>query len=164
MLRVHWVRSNWLSAPPCVSFRGMKNGRQKPTLSSDPSDIRWHVQKQFSRPMTGHTPRKLPRFTSNLPHHRIARSEKSADSPYTRLITIPPFFLFVKHIFRKNHKNLYRFSAILQILLHAAQTARFTMYISLFSLFAHLLRLGKQKTGRVFFPPGCGYFNSHSLI
>jgi len=26
------------------------------------SDIRKRLQKQFSRPMTGHTPRKLPRF------------------------------------------------------------------------------------------------------
>ena len=52
-------------------------------------------------------------FPSNLPHHRSARlcfPEKFANFPYTRSIMIPPFFLFVKHIFRKNHKNFLEFS------------------------------------------------------
>ena len=47
--------------------------------SSVPGDIRQRFQKQFSRPMTGHTPRKLPFFNAisriiavhaqNLPTH-----------------------------------------------------------------------------------------------
>ena len=40
-------------------------------------------------------------FPSNLPHHRNAHLEKSADSPYTRLINIPPLHAFVKHNFTK---------------------------------------------------------------
>ena len=34
----------------------------RPTLSIWRSDIRKRKQTQFSRPMTGHTPQKLPRF------------------------------------------------------------------------------------------------------
>ena len=69
-------------------------------------------QKQFSRPMTGHTPQKLPLFRRNLLHHRSARAEY----PYTRSIIISPGWLFVKNFFRKNHKIFYVFSAISQIL------------------------------------------------
>ena len=58
---------------PCVSFRAMKNGRRKADPFLCRSDIRSANQKQFSRPMTGHTPRKLPFFRRNLPHHRSAR-------------------------------------------------------------------------------------------
>ena len=57
-------------------------------------------------------------FPSNLPHHRSALMcfpEKSADSPYTRSIMIPPISLFVKHNFRKNHKNFYEFSVNIEI-------------------------------------------------
>ena len=45
--------------PSCVSFRAMKNGRRKADLPPWRSDIR-SVTGQFSRPMTGHTPQKLP--------------------------------------------------------------------------------------------------------
>ncbi len=63
-------------------------------------------QKQFSRPMTGHTPQKLPLFRRNLLHHRSARAE----FPYTRQIMIPLIPIFVKQIFRKNHKVYIEFS------------------------------------------------------
>ena len=32
--------------------------------------------------------------------------EKSADSPYTRLINIPPLYLFVKHYFSRNSEKI----------------------------------------------------------
>ena len=50
-----------MSAPPCVSLRAMKNGRPRPTHSHRAA-IYANADKQFSRPMTGHTPQKLPRF------------------------------------------------------------------------------------------------------
>ena len=46
-------------------------------------------------------------FPSNLLHHRSARAE----FPYTRPIILPPFYCFVKHNFRKNHKIFYVFLA-----------------------------------------------------
>jgi hypothetical protein len=75
------------------------------------SDIRKRKQKQFSRPMTGHTPQKLPFFRRNLLHHRSARAE----CPYTRSIMIPLFRVFVKNNFRKNHKFFNIFLYISQI-------------------------------------------------
>jgi len=49
----------------------MKIGRQAPTIllpwRSTPAQ-----KKQFSRPMTGHTPQKLPPLGRNLLHHRTA--------------------------------------------------------------------------------------------
>ena len=54
-------------------------------------------QKQFSRPMTGHTPQKLPLFRRNLLHHRSAH----ADFAYTRSIMIPPIGCFVNYYFKK---------------------------------------------------------------
>ena len=69
------------------------------------SDIRLTLQKQFSRPMTGHTPRKLPSFDA------ISRIiAMRAVIPYTRLNNITWGFQKVKHNFRKNHKILYCFS------------------------------------------------------
>ena len=70
-------------------------------------------QKQFSRPMTGHTPRKLPLIQRNLPHHRSARAE----FPYTRPIIISPKGRFVNNFFRKNHKIFNIFSALSQNLI-----------------------------------------------
>ena len=84
----------------------------RPT-SSCRSDIRSAKQKQFSRPMTGHTPQKLPFFRRNLLHHRSARAE----CPYTRPIIIPSEELFVKHYFRKNHKFFLVFSVKMQNIL-----------------------------------------------
>ena len=50
-----------------------------------PADIRiYRQQKQFSRPMTGHTPRKLP-ISRNLPHHRSAPSGKIRRFPLQAL-------------------------------------------------------------------------------
>ena len=46
---------------PCVSLRAMKIGRQAPTILL-PRRYTPAKQKQFSRPMTGHTPQKLPPF------------------------------------------------------------------------------------------------------
>ena len=72
--------------------------RGRPILHSR-SDIRKRFLKQFSRPMTGHTPRKLPSFDA------ISRIiAVRAEFPYTRSIMIPPFSPFVKDFFRKNHK------------------------------------------------------------
>jgi len=52
----------------------MKIGRQAPTIllpwRSTPAQ-----KKQFSRPMTGHTPQKLPPRGRNLLHHRTAYAE-----------------------------------------------------------------------------------------
>jgi hypothetical protein len=64
---------NCLSTPSCVSFRAKKNGRRKADPFPCRSDIRSAIQKQFSRPMTGHTPQKLPLFGRNLLHHRSAQ-------------------------------------------------------------------------------------------
>ena len=57
----------------------MKNGRRKADLPLRRSDIRKR-KGQFSRPMTGHTPRKLPRFR--------AISRIIADALFTRLLII----------------------------------------------------------------------------
>ena len=52
-----------LSAPPCVSFQGMKIGRQAPTILLSPA-IYASAKEAFSRPMTGHTPQKLPLYSA----------------------------------------------------------------------------------------------------
>ena len=94
-----------MSAPPCVSFNAMKNGRPRPTLLHRRSDIRKRFQKQFSRPMTGHTPRKLPSFDA------ISRIiAVRAVFSYTRSIIIPPQRKIVKQNFRENHKLCKSFS------------------------------------------------------
>ena len=69
--------------------------------------------------MTGHTPRKLPFFRRNLPHHRSARAE----CPYTRSIMIPLSRVFVKCNFRKNHKKFNVFSSLSQNLFEAVCSA-----------------------------------------
>jgi len=56
-------------------------------------------------------------FRRNLLHHRIARIR----IPYTRLNNITWYLQIVKHNFRKNHKETYVFSVILQKLLFRAQ-------------------------------------------
>ena len=58
----------------------MKNGRPRPTLPYPGAAIYASADKQFSRPMTGHTPRKLPRFR--------AISRIIADALFTRLLII----------------------------------------------------------------------------
>ena len=57
-------------------------------------------QKQFSRPMTGHTPQKLPFFNAIS----CIIAVRSADFAYTRSIMIPLILPFVNTFFRKNHK------------------------------------------------------------
>jgi hypothetical protein len=69
------------------------------------SDIRVRKQKQFSRPMTGHTPRKLPSF--NAISRIIA---VRAVMPYTRSIMISLLPCFVKHFLEENHKVSMKFS------------------------------------------------------
>ena len=93
--------------PPCVSFQAMKNGRRKADPFSCRSDIRKRKQKQFSRPMTGHTPQKLPSFDAISCIIAVR-----AEFPFTRSIMIPYPLLFVKHKFRKNHKVSCTFSVI----------------------------------------------------
>ena len=105
-----------MSAPPCVSLNAMKNGRPRPTLPYQGAAIYASADKQFSRPMTGHTPRKLPSKTQSPASSQCALfviPEKSADSPYTRFIILPPFYPNVKHNFRNNHKNFLYFSFII---------------------------------------------------
>ena len=52
-----------LSAPPCVSFQGMKIGRQAPTILLR-LVIYASAKEAFSRPMTGHSPQKLPLYSA----------------------------------------------------------------------------------------------------
>jgi len=70
----------------------------RPTPSPARGDIRSVKQRQFSRPMTGHTPRKLPSFNA------ISRiiAVRSADFAYTRSIMIPFIARFVNIFFQKN--------------------------------------------------------------
>ena len=89
---------------PCVSLRAMKNGRRKADLFLCLSDIRKRKQKQFSRPMTGHTPQKLPRFRAisciiavraghssptraRLSYHRLAHLSSIIFTKYIRIST-----------------------------------------------------------------------------
>ena len=75
-------------------------------------------QKQFSRPMTGHTPQKLPFFNAIS----CIIAVRSADFAYTRSIILPFKRQFVNIFFRKNHKYFNVFSALSQNLfsrLHA---------------------------------------------
>ena len=65
-------------------------------------------QKQFSRPMTGHTPQKLPFFNAIS----CIIAVRSADFAYTRSIMIPPKSLFVNKFFGNNHKNFHVFLVI----------------------------------------------------
>jgi len=86
----------------------MKNGRPRPTLPYQGAAIYASADKQFSRPMTGHTPRKLPFF--NAISRIIA---VHAQFPYTRLNNITSIRKNVKQFFRKNHKLFRYFSYIL---------------------------------------------------
>ena len=88
-----------MSAPPCVSFHVMKNGRPRPTSFSAQRytpDASKAVQPPDDRTYSA----EVTAFRRNLPHHRSAR----AVFPYTRSNTIPFEFPFVKKKFRKNHK------------------------------------------------------------
>ena len=77
--------------------------RGRPILLS--AAIYASASKQFSRPMTGHTPRKLPPFDA------ISRIiAVHAQFPYTRLNNITWVSQIVKHNFRKNHKDCCVFS------------------------------------------------------
>ena len=57
-------------------------------------------QKQFSRPMTGHTPQKLPFFNAIS----CIIAVRGADFAYTRSIILTRTAAFVNMFFRKNHK------------------------------------------------------------
>ena len=88
----------------------------RPTLLHWRSDIRKRKQTQFSRPMTGHTPQKLPRFRAIsciIAVRVFFIREKFAKSPYTRSNMIPHLFPFVKSFFVRNHDFLSKFSFIL---------------------------------------------------
>ena len=89
-----------MSAPPCVSFRGKKNGRRKADLS--PAAAIYAAQAEAVQPPDDRTySAEVTVFRRNLLHHRSARAE----CPYTRPIMIPCFPLFVKHFFA----NFFRF-------------------------------------------------------
>ena len=63
-------------------------------------------QKQFSRPMTGHTPQKLPFFNAIS----CIIAVRSADFAYTRSIILTRTAPFVNNFFRIFHKIFYVFS------------------------------------------------------
>ena len=88
-----------MSAPPCVSFHVMKNGRPRPT-SFSAQRYTPHASKAVQPPDDRTYSAEVTAFRRNLPHHRSAR----AVFPYTRSNNIPPEFPFVKKKFRKNHK------------------------------------------------------------
>ena len=89
-----------LSAPPCVSFQAMKNGRRKADLS--PAAAIYAALTEAVQPPDDRTySAEVTVFRRNLLHHRSARAE----CPYTRPIMIPCFPLFVKHFFA----NFFRF-------------------------------------------------------
>ena len=89
-----------MSAPPCVSFRGKKNGRRKADLS--PAAAIYAAQAEAVQPPDDRTySAEVTVFRRNLLHHRSARAE----CPYTCSIMIPCFPLFVKHFFA----NFFRF-------------------------------------------------------
>ena len=67
-------------------------------------DIRQTLPEAVQPPDDRTYSAEVTAFRRNLPHHRIARCEKSADFPCTRLNNIPRIGPIVKHIFRKNHK------------------------------------------------------------
>ena len=90
-----------LSAPPCVSLRAMKNGRPRPTLSLPGAAIYASAsQGQFSRPMTGHTPQKLPALAaiSCIIAVRVV-------IPTALMYNITPP-LTCQALFREKHQNL----------------------------------------------------------
>ncbi|MBR2310946.1 MAG: hypothetical protein IKA47_10525, partial [Oscillospiraceae bacterium] len=100
-----WVRSNCLSTPSCVSLCAKKNGRRKADRLL-PQRYTQRKQKQFSRPMTGHTPQKLPSFDAIS----CIIAVRSADFAYTRSIILTRTAPFVNNFFRKIHKNFSKFS------------------------------------------------------
>ena len=107
-----WVRSNFtVHAAVRIIPAHEKWPTQGRPFSIWRSDIRKRKQTQFSRPMTGHTPQKLPRYASNLLHHRSAHCQ-AALGPYTRSNIVTLYSLNVKNFFRKNHKFSHVFSVI----------------------------------------------------
>jgi len=58
-------------------------------------------QKQFSRPMTGHTPQKLPSFNAIS----CIIAVRNADFAYTRSIMISPIAHFVNNFFQNISQN-----------------------------------------------------------
>jgi len=70
-------------------------------------------QKQFSRPMTGHTPQKLPFFNAIS----CIIAVQSHSFPYACPIMIPLKQPHVNNFFRKFHKIFYKFLVHLQIFL-----------------------------------------------
>ena len=81
----------------------MKKGRRLPA-DLPTGDIR-HVKNSLSRPMTGHTPQKLP-LSRNLLLHRSARTFPARPSIVLHAaVNVKCFFVF----FHKNfQKDLYR--------------------------------------------------------
>ena len=100
-----------LSAPPCVSFQGMKIGRQAPTILPKPGDIR--QRKRSVQPPDDRTySAEVTAIRRNLLHHRIAHRRVS---PHTRRDMIPPSKPNVKHFFRIIYKDSLSNSWIMEI-------------------------------------------------
>ena len=59
---------------PCVSLQSHEENRQGKPVSALLPRRYTPCSRVPSRPIHGHTPRKLPPFRSNLPHHRRLRS------------------------------------------------------------------------------------------
>ena len=75
-----------------------KYRRKKAGIAPWHSDLRYE-KSILSRPIIGHTPRKLPRFASNLPHHRSAARVPGHGTSNASLIIIQDTMRFVKCFF-----------------------------------------------------------------
>ena len=154
-----WVSGygrTYLSAPPCVSFRAMKNGRPRPTLSPEPSDIRWRKPEAVQPPDDRTYSAEVTSSPSNLPHHRVARFvfRKIRRFPLHALdydtTPIPICQALFSRKFRKNHKSSAAFSSGLQKLLCPIQIARFAKFKRPISKTGRLLLTCRIYSGCVF--------------
>ena len=80
LLQRFFVRVRDFSIHACVSLLGMNKTGATHGRFYPPAAI-YAAIESLSRPIVGHTPRKLPRLASNLPHHRTVR-------PYRRSIIV----------------------------------------------------------------------------
>ena len=85
--------SPFISTLSCVSFQTAKKPAQDRPVFSGPGDIRRGTKLSAAR-SNGHTPRKLPHFMSNLPHHRRLR-------PFRRPVIIQHPSVCVKGFLKK---------------------------------------------------------------
>ena len=103
-----WVRSRLISCTLNRAYHSasMKKGRLCADRCNSIAAIYATYESCLSRPMTGHTPQKLPLFTRNLLHHRSTYAEFSPNaSPFIIIhasVNVKTFFVFF-------HKNFQLF-------------------------------------------------------